>query len=137
MVREIVRDTMFLSMKSEPAVKADKHIADDLTDTLNANAQKCVGMAANMIGERKRIIAVNDCGKIIVMYNPEITDHTAARYEVEEGCLSLDGERRTLRYNTIEVEYLDARFKKQRRVFKGDTAEIIQHETDHLDGIII
>lgn len=136
MIKPIMRDIFFLSQKSEPATAKDKQIAVDLLDTLQANADRCVGLAANMIGERKRIIVFNVGKSNIIMYNPLIVKKDKP-YETEEGCLSLDGERPTTRYENIEVEYQDIKWRKQRGKFSGFTAQIIQHECDHLDGIII
>ena len=136
MVRPIVRDVLFLGQKSVPATKADLPVAQDLQDTLNANREKCVGMAANMIGVKKRIIIVNMGLSNVVMFNPTITKKKDP-YETEEGCLSLTGTRETTRYQTIELEYTDSEWKRHKRSFSGWTAQIIQHECDHLDGIII
>ena len=131
-----MRDPLFLSKKSEPALREDKPIALDLLDTLRANSARCVGMAANMIGVSKRIIAVNVGYALVAMINPVITARQKP-YEAEEGCLSLDGVRRTKRYEEIEVEYLDLAFKRCKKRFSGYTAQIIQHEVDHCDGILI
>lgn len=136
MVRPIVKDIMILGRKSEPATKDDAHIITDLKDTLAANHDRCVGMAANMIGFNKRIIIYSSALFDVVMINPVIVCKKG-EYETEEGCLSLDGERKTKRYKEIEVEYLDCDFKKQRGVYKDFVAQIIQHECDHLEGIII
>jgi len=136
MVREVCRDVLFLSQKSEPATKDDMQVVQDLLDTLKANEAGCVGMAANMIGIKKRIIAVNMGFLNVAMLNPVIVKKTGA-YETEEGCLSLTGVRKTTRYQEIEVEYYDVNWKKQRGKFTGWTAQIIQHECDHLEGIII
>jgi len=136
MVREVCRDVLFLSQKSEPATKDDMQVVQDLLDTLKANEAGCVGMAANMIGVKKRIIAVNVGFLNVAMLNPVIVKRTGA-YETEEGCLSLTGVRKTTRYQEIEVEYYDVNWKKQRGKFTGWTAQIIQHECDHLEGIII
>ena len=122
MIKPIMRDIFFLNQKSELATEADKQVAIDLLDTLKANEAGCVGMAANMIGVKKRIIAVN-----MGMFN----------IETEEGCLSLDGVRSCRRYQEIEVEYQDMNFKKKREKYSGWTAQIIQHEIDHCDGILI
>ncbi len=136
MIRTITRDILFLRQKSEEATGQDLSVGLDLQDTLRANRDRCVGMAANMIGVRKRIIIV-DMGILnMVMYNPVITKKEDP-YETEEGCLSLDGVRKTTRYRNIEVEYLDGDWKKHRQSFSGRTAQIIQHEVDHLNGIII
>lgn len=136
MVRDICRDVIFLAQKSEKATAADISVARDLLDTLAANSEHCVGMAANMIGVKKRIIAVNAGFINIVMFNPVITKKSDA-FETEEGCLSLDGVRKTTRYKNIEVEFENMSFKPQKQKFSGWTAQIIQHECDHLDGIII
>lgn len=138
MVRNITRDVLFLKRKSVPAqnCKEDLTTANDLLETLSANRERCVGMAANMIGENKDIIAVTVGFFNIVMFNPKIVSKSG-EYETEEGCLSLDGVRKTKRYEEIEVEYLDISFKKQRKKYSGFTAQIIQHEIDHLSGIII
>ena len=136
MVQKIVRDVFFLGQKSEPATKQDLSVGQDLQDTLRANQDRCVGMAANMIGEKKRIIIVNIGFVNVVMYNPVIIKKDSP-YETEEGCLSLDGVRKTTRYQNIEVEYLDSSWKNQRQKYSGWTAQIIQHEVDHLNGIII
>ena len=137
MVREIVRDVIFLGQKSESAAKEDMVIASDLLDTLKAHAHHCVGMAANMIGETKRIIAVKSGNTYLVMLNPEIVKKSAKEFKTSEGCLSLDGERNTIRHDWIEVKYRDMDFKKARQKFSGFTAQIIQHEIDHLNGILI
>lgn len=136
MVREVCRDVLFLSQKSELATKDDMQVVQDLLDTLKANEAGCVGMAANMIGVKKRIIAVNMGFLNVAMLNPMIVKKTGA-YETEEGCLSLTGVRKTTRYQEIEVEYYDVNWKKQKGKFTGWTAQIIQHECDHLEGIII
>ena len=136
MVREIVKDVLFLGQKSEPATKEDMAIARDLLDTLHANAAGCVGMAANMIGYKKNIIVVNMEIMNVVMFNPVITKKSGP-YETEEGCLSLTGVRSTKRYERITVEYQDMSWKKQKKEFSGWTAQIIQHEVDHLSGKII
>ena len=136
MVKPIVRDVLFLRQKSEEAAVQDVSLGLDLQDTLRANRDRCVGMAANMIGVRKRIIVVDMGILSMVMYNPVITKKDGP-YETEEGCLSLDGVRKTTRYRSIEVEYLDGSWKKHRQSFSGRTAQIIQHEVDHLNGILI
>jgi peptide deformylase len=136
MVREIVRDPMFLQRKSVDASMADMPAAIDLLDTLKANFEGCVGMAANMIGVSKRIIAVSDNGKYILMFNPEIIKGYG-EYETEEGCLSLDGERKTKRFKTIKVKYTTDKFKTTTRTFTDFTSQIIQHEIDHCNGILI
>lgn len=136
MVRQIVRDPMFLAQKSEPATEADKQVAQDLLDTLRANIDRCVGMAANMIGVKKNIIVVAVGPVQFVMINAVITKKTGA-FQTEEGCLSLDGVRPCMRYKDIEVDYLDQNFKKQHGKYSGWTAQIIQHELDHVAGIVI
>ena len=136
MIKPIVRDVFFLGQKSEPASKQDVSVGQDLQDTLAANRERCVGMAANMIGVRRRIIIVNIGFMNVVMYNPVILKKDTP-YETEEGCLSLDGVRKTTRYQNIEVEYLDGSWKKHRQKFTGWTAQIVLHELDHLAGIII
>lgn len=136
MVRQIMRDPMFLGQKSEEATKEDISIAEDLKDTLAANREHCVGMAANMIGIKKRIIIANVGIGDIVMFNPVITKKDSP-YETEEGCLSLAGVRKTIRYRNIEMEFTDLSWKRQRQKYSGFIAQIIQHECDHLEGIII
>lgn len=136
MIRPIMRDVMFLAQKSEAASPADRQTAVDLLDTLKAHEEGCVGMAANMIGVKKNIIAVNMGFMNVAMFNPVIV-RKSGKYETEEGCLSLVGVRPCTRYQEIEVEYEDMNFKKQRQKFQGWTAQIIQHEIDHCAGIII
>ena len=136
MIQKIVRDVFFLGQKSVPAQPEDTLVGKDLQDTLRANQDRCVGMAANMIGVRKRIIIVNMGIMNVVMYNPVIVRKDSP-YETEEGCLSLEGVRKTTRYQNIEVEYSDTSWKKRRQKYSGWTAQIIQHEVDHLDGVII
>ena len=136
MVKPIMTDIFFLNQKSEPATKDDMQVVTDLLDTLKANEGGCVGMAANMIGVKKRIIVVNMGFMNVPMINPVIVKKSGA-YETEEGCLSLTGVSKTIRYQDIEVEYLDAGWNKQRQKFSGWIAQIIQHECDHLEGIII
>lgn len=136
MIKPIIRDIFFLGQKSESAEKRDLPIGQDLQDTLQANRERCLGMAANMIGVKKRIIIVSAGFFNIVMYNPVIVKKDIP-YETEEGCLSLDGVRKTTRYQNIEVEYRDRSWKKQRKNYSGLTAQVIQHEIDHLNGIII
>lgn len=136
MVREIVHDMLFLARKAEPATKDDMPIARDLMDTLAAHREGCVGMAANMIGFNKNIIIVSMGFFDMVMFNPVITNKSGP-YETEEGCLSLTGQRKTTRYENIEVEFTDMSWKKQKMSYSGWIAEIIQHEIDHTNGIII
>lgn len=136
MVKQIVRDIFFLGQPSESATQADLSVGRDLLDTLQANREACVGMAANMIGVKKNIIIVNMGMIDVVMFNPVIISRRG-RYETEEGCLSLEGVRKTTRYQEIEVEYYDFSWKKQRQKLSGWTAQIAQHEIDHLSGKII
>ena len=136
MVKPIVRDVFFLSQKSEPATKADLSVGHDLMDTRRANRERCVGMAANMIGVSKRIIAFDNEGTYMVMFNPEIVK-CSDRYETEEGCLSLTGTRKSKRWKSIKVQYQNEQFQTHLKTFTGWTAQIIQHEIDHCDGIII
>lgn len=136
MVKQIVRDIFFLGQPSEPATQADLSVGRDLLDTLQANREACVGMAANMIGVKKNVIIVNMGLIDVVMFNPVIISRRG-RYETEEGCLSLEGVRKTTRYQEIEVEYYDSSWKKQRPKLSGWTAQIAQHEIDHLSGKII
>ena len=136
MVKQIVRDIFFLGQPSEPATQADLSVGRDLLDTLQANREACVGMAANMIGVKKNIIIVNMGLIDVVMFNPVIISRRG-RYETEEVCLSLEGVRKTTRYQEIEVEYYDSSWKKQRQKLSGWTAQIAQHEIDHLSGKII
>ena len=131
-----MKDVLFLGQKSAPAAKDDLPVAKDLQDTLIANRERCVGMAANMIGVRKRIIIVNIGITNIVMFNPVIIRREGP-YEAEEGCLSLTGVRKATRYERITVEYQDSLWKKHRQEYSGWTAQIIQHECDHLEGVII
>ena len=136
MIRPIMRDIFFLQQKSEKATKQDAQVIVDLLDTLAANKDKCVGMAANMIGVKKCIIVVNMGLMNVAMVNPEIVSKSQP-YETEEGCLSLVGVRKTTRYEHIEVKYLDANFVPKKQKFSGWTAQIIQHEIDHCNGILI
>ena len=136
MVRTVVKDVIFLGQKAELATQEDAAVIVDLLDTLKANAQHCVGMAANMIGKKKRIIVYSMGIICIPMINPVIIKKSKP-YETQEGCLSLTGVRKATRYEFIEVEYMDQQFKKQKESFSGWTAQIIQHEIDHCDGIVI
>ncbi len=136
MKKPIVKDEAFLAQKSQPATFMDINVAQDLLDTLAAHAEHCVGLAANMIGVQKRIIAVNIGPTNIAMLNPEIVKRSG-KYLTEEGCLSLTGERQTVRYEKITVTYLDMQFKPHKQSFSGFTAQIIQHELDHCYGILI
>ena len=136
MVRELVHDPIFLAQKSIPATKEDLQTAQDLLDTLEAHRETCVGMAANMIGVCKRVIVFDHEGTYMVMLNPQIVKQSDA-YETEEGCLSLEGLRPTVRYKEITVEYDTTSFEHKTEKFTGWVAQIIQHECDHLKGIII
>lgn len=136
MIRSVVKDIVFLGQKSEPATKDDVVVIDDLMDTLRANSEYCVGMAANMIGVKKRILVFSVGDIIVPTVNPVILKKEGS-YETEESCLSLTGVRKTMRYKTIEVEYFDRNFKKHKQIFTGFTAQIIQHEVDHFEGRII
>ena len=136
MVREIMKDTFFLSQKSAPATAEDLPAAADLLETLEAHKEGCVGMAANMIGVSKRIIAFDNGGSFMVMFNPEIIKKSEP-YETEEGCLSLSGTRKTKRWKSIKVQYQNEKFQTRYKTFTGWTAQIIQHEIDHCEGILI
>ena len=136
MVREICRDTFFLAQKAAPATAEDLGVAQDLLDTLAAHKDGCVGMAANMIGVNKRIIAFDNEGTYMVMFNPVIVKQSGV-YETEEGCLSLTGARKTKRFQSIKVQWQNEAFQTRLRTFTGWTAEIIQHEIDHCEGILI
>ena len=136
MVQPICKDVIFLARKSEPATPEDILIGQDLLDTLNAHRDGCVGMAANMIGRAKRIIVFLDGDTPTVMYNPEIVK-ASEPYEAEEGCLSLNGTRKTTRYQKIKVRYQNAAFQTRLKSYTGWTAQIIQHEIDHCHGILI
>lgn len=136
MIKPIVKDIFFLRRKAETATREDIQVGIDLQDTLRANREACVGMAANMIGVNKRVIIVNMGFVDVVMFNPVLIKEDTP-YETEEGCLSLTGVRKTTRYENIEVEYLDMNWKKQRQKLSGWMAQICQHELDHLEGIII
>lgn len=136
MIRPIMKDVLFLSQKSEPATRADLQVGTDLRDTLAANRDRCVGMAANMIGIKKRVIIVNIGMADVVMFDPVILSKDGP-YEAEEGCLSLAGTRKTTRYESIRVEFYDMQWKKQQLKLSGWPAQICQHEMDHLKGILI
>ena len=137
MVRELIHDPILLARQSEPAGTGDLEVAQDLLDTLAAHKESCVGMAANMIGQTKRIIAFDNMGSYMVMLNPVIVK-TAEPYETEESCLSLlGGPRKTVRYKKIKVEYQNLQMQKRLKTFEGWTAQIIQHEVDHCNGILI
>ena len=136
MIREINKDIILLAQPSVPATAEDTGIADDLLETLIAHKDGCVGMAANMIGELKRIIAFDNEGEYMVMYNPVILKKEKP-FETEEGCLSLTGVRKTKRYRVIKVQYQNEKMQLRLKTYSGWTAEIIQHEIDHCNGIII
>ncbi len=136
MVREICKDEEFLSQRAELATPADLPVAKDLLDTLNCHKAGCVGMAANMIGVNKRIIAFDNEGSDMVMFNPEIV-RKSEPYQTEEGCLSLSGTRPAKRWKFIKVRWQNERFQERQKCFSGWTAQIIQHEIDHCDGILI
>ena len=136
MVREIMRDEAFLSQKAEPATLENLPVAQDLLDTLTAHKDGCVGMAANMIGVRKRIIVFDNEGTYMVMFNPEIIKKSGP-YEAEEGCLSLSGTRKAKRWQSIKVQYQNEQFQTRLKTFTGWTAQIIQHEIDHCEGVLI
>ena len=136
MIREICRDETFLSQKAAPAAPDDLATAQDLLDTLTAHKDGCVGMAANMIGVCKRIIAFDNDGTYMVMFNPVIVRQSGP-YEAQEGCLSLAGVRKTKRFQTIKVQWQNEKFQTRLKTFTGWTAEIIQHEIDHCEGILI
>ena len=136
MVRPIMKDPIFLAQPSAPATAEDLPVGQDLLDTLAAHADGCVGMAANMIGVNKRIIAFDNAGTYMVMFNPVIVRQSGP-YEAEEGCLSLAGRRETKRYRSIKVEYQNEAFQTRWKTFTGFPAQIIQHEIDHCEGILI
>ena len=136
MIREICKAEVFLAQKAEAATADDLNTAQDLLDTLIAHKDGCVGMAANMIGVNKRIIAFDNIGVYMVMFNPVIAKKSAP-YDAEEGCLSLIGTRKTKRFQTIKVQWQNEQFQTRIRTFTGWTAQIIQHEIDHCEGILI
>ena len=136
MIKPIVKDVLFLGQKSTPATPDDISVADDLTDTLRAHAAGCVGMAANMIGVKKRIIVVDAAGMVMEMFNPRIISQSVP-YEAVEGCLSLYGARTVTRYRNIKVEWKTRTFQTKTQTFTGNIAQIIQHEIDHCNGRII
>ena len=136
MIQPIMKDPIFLAQKSVPATKEDLQVAQDLLDTLTAHQDGCVGMAANMIGASKRIIAFDNEGKYMVMFNPEIVKRSEP-YEAEEGCLSLPGTRKAKRYRSIKVQYQNEQFQTRFKTFTDWTAQIIQHEIDHCNGVLI
>ena len=136
MVQPIMHDPIFLARPSVAATPEDAQIGQDLLETLEAHKEGCVGMAANMIGQSKRIIAFDNEGKYMLMYNPEIVK-CSGQYDTEEGCLSLTGIRPTKRYQSIKVRYQNEQFQIRLKTFTGWTAQIIQHEIDHCNGILI
>ena len=136
MIQEICKDEVFLAQKAEPATPADLPFAQNLIDTLTAHKDGCVGMAANMIGVNKRIIIFDNEGEYQVMFNPVIVKQSGP-YQTEEGCLSLTGRRQTKRWKSIKVQWQNEKFQTRLKTFTGWTAEIIQHEIDHCDGILI
>ena len=136
MIREICRDETFLAQKAAPATADDLATAQDLLDTLTAHKDGCVGMAANMIGVNKRIIAFDNAGTYMVMFNPVIVRQSGP-YEAEEGCLSLSGTRKTRRFRTVKVQWQNEKLQPRCKTFTGWTAEIIQHEIDHCEGVLI
>ena len=136
MIRDICKDEAFLSQRAETAAAEDLGTAQDLLDTLAAHKSGCVGMAANMIGVNKRIIVFDDDGKYQVMFNPVIVKRDRP-YEAEEGCLSLTGRRKAKRFQTIKVQWQNEKFQPRLKTFTGWTAEIIQHEIDHCEGVLI
>ena len=136
MICEIVRDENFLKQPSEPATQADISVADNLLETLAAHKDGCVGMAANMIGVSKRIIVFDNSGEYMVMFNPEII-RKSQPYDAEEGCLSLSGTRKTKRWKSVKVRWQNRNFQVRIKTFTGWTAQIIQHEIDHCEGVII
>ena len=136
MVREIMCDEAFLAQKAEPATPEDLSIAQDLLDTLAAHKDSCVGMAANMIGVNKRIIVFDNDGTYMVMFNPEVIKKSEP-YQAEEGCLSLSGVRKAKRWKSIKVQYQNEKFQTRFKTFTGWTAQIIQHEIDHCNGVLI
>ena len=136
MIRDICKDEAFLAQKAETATAEDLDTAQDLLDTLAAHREGCVGMAANIIGVNKRIIVFDDDGKYQVMFNPVIVKHDGP-YEAEEGCLSLTGRRKVKRFRTIKVQWQNEKLQTRRKTFTGWTAEIIQHEIDHCEGVLI
>ncbi len=136
MIREICKDESFLAQKVEAATLSDLRVAQDLLDTLAAHKDRCVGMAANMIGENRRIIVFDQDGQYLVMFNPVIVKQ-AGPYEAEEGCLSLTGTRKAKRFQSIKVQWQNEKFQTRLKTFTGWTAEIIQHEIDHCNGVLI
>ncbi|ORT98837.1 Peptide deformylase [Anaerovibrio sp. JC8] len=137
MVKEIMKDLLFLGHKAETATKEDIAIAKDLLDTLAAHREHCVGMAANMIGERKAIIAIAEGEILTAILNPVLVKNSPRTYKATEGCLSIPGEREVERHEWVEVKYRDINWNREKRKFTGFEAEIIQHELDHLEGKLV
>lgn len=137
MIKPIVKDHFFLQQKSTDVTKDDLYIVDDLLDTIKAHDDCCVGMAANMIGYLKRMIVVFDGKDYLILINPQIIKYIGQQYITEEGCLAHQGTKQTKRYSKLKVSYLDEKMKKKIKTFDGLTAQIIQHELDHLEGILI
>lgn len=137
MIREIVKDNDRLIQKAVEATKEDLYIIDDMIDTAKANEEICVGLAANQIGERVRIIVAKMGREFIPLVNPKIINHSKSTYEAEEACLSHEGTKKVVRYASIEVAYLDRHFRKKKQTFNGFVAQVIQHEMDHCEGILI
>ena len=136
MIRAIMRDETFLAQKAEPAAPEDLPVVQDLLDTLAAHKDSCVGMAANMIGVNKRILVFDNEGTYMVMFNPEIVKKSGP-YQAEEGCLSLSGVCKAKRWKSIKVQYQNEKFQTRLKTFTGWTAQIIQHEIDHCEGVLI
>jgi len=136
MVREIMKDPIFLGQPSQPATEEDRAIGQDLLDTLEAHKDRCVGMAANMIGQLKRVIVFDDEGTITLMFNPKVVKKTGP-YRAAEGCLSLPGLREAKRWKTVKIQYQNEVFQTRFKTYTGYTAQIVQHEIDHCDGVLI
>lgn len=137
MIREIVKDENILKVASVDATRKDSKVLKDLCDTLESLKEECIGLAANMIGENKRILAFYDGSHMITMYNPHVVGHSLEHFEVEEGCLSLEGERKVQRFKSITVKYYDKTWKEKTAKYQGLSAEVIQHMLDHFEGILI
>lgn len=136
MIKPIIRDTDFLQIPSQEATKEDLSVGEDLLDTLQSNQETCVGLAANMIGVSKRIVVIRDKSDYLLLFNPKMISFSKP-FQTKEGCLSLLGERETTRYEKIKIEYQTREFQTRFKTFTGWTAQIIQHELDHCDGILI
>ncbi len=138
MIRSIIKDPLLLNQKAKPCRKEDLYLVPILKETLLAHQEECVGMAGNMIGENKQVIIIKDDQKMVVMFNPEIIKHSKKTYQAQEGCLSLPGQiHEVTRYEVIKVAYYDEHWNKKIKTYKDFTAEIIQHEMDHLQGIVV